>query len=109
MEQKRVNHLEQIPLEDWGKTPTSSKKLVEEMTQQIEQQENKLTEVLTVQEQLLEKINRTSKNSSSPPSRSNALGYSVDEAKHYIQNIQSANIWRRTSFYSQSEAGSVGC
>jgi Transposase IS66 family/Family of unknown function (DUF6444) len=68
MEGKRVNHLEQIPPEDWGKTPTSVKKLVEEMAQQIEQLELKLTEVLTVQEQLLEKINRTSENSSSPPS-----------------------------------------
>ena len=68
MEEKRVNHLEQIPQEDWGKTPTSVKKLVEEMAQQIEQLELKLTEVLTVQEQLLEKINRTSVNSSSPPS-----------------------------------------
>ncbi len=68
MEQKRVNHLEQIPQEDWGKTLTSVKKLVEEMAQQIEQQEKKIAEVLTVQEQLLEKINRTSVNSSSPPS-----------------------------------------
>ena len=68
MEQKRVNHLEQIPKEDWGKTPTSVKKLVEEMAQQIEQQEKKLAEVLIVQEQLLEKVNRTSENSSSPPS-----------------------------------------
>jgi transposase len=68
MEEKRVNHLEQIPREDWGKTPTSVKKLVEEMAQQIEQQAKKLTEVLTVQEQLLEKISQTSKNSSSPPS-----------------------------------------
>ncbi len=38
------------------------------MAQQIEEQEKKLTEVLTVQEQLLEKINQTSKNSSLPPS-----------------------------------------
>ncbi|AFZ28439.1 Transposase IS66 family (plasmid) [Cylindrospermum stagnale PCC 7417] len=68
MEQKRLNHVEQIPAEDWGKTPTSVKKLVEEMAQQIEQQSKKLTEVLSVQEQLLEKINRTSVNSSSPPS-----------------------------------------
>jgi hypothetical protein len=74
MEHKRVNHLEQIPSEDWGKTPTSVKKLVEEMAQQIEQQEKKLTEVLTVQEQLLEKVNRTSENSSSPPS-SNPPGF----------------------------------
>jgi hypothetical protein len=72
MEEKRVNHLEQIPPEDWEKTPTSVKKLVEAMAQQIEQQEKKLTEVLTVQQQLLEKINRTSENSSSPPSRNPA-------------------------------------
>jgi transposase len=68
MEVDLVNHLEQISPEDWGKTPTSVKKLVEEMAQQIEEQEKKLTEVLTVQEQLLEKINQTSKNSSLPPS-----------------------------------------
>ncbi|MBD2628464.1 DUF6444 domain-containing protein [Trichormus variabilis] len=68
MEQKRVNHLEQIPPEDWGKTPTSIKKVVEEMAQRIEQREQQLTKVLTVQEQLLEKINITSKNSSSPAS-----------------------------------------
>ncbi|BAZ65454.1 MAG: hypothetical protein KME28_04945 [Pelatocladus maniniholoensis HA4357-MV3] len=40
MEQKRVNHVEQIPPKDWGKTPTSVKKLMEDMAQQIEQQEN---------------------------------------------------------------------
>ncbi|WP_375495060.1 DUF6444 domain-containing protein [uncultured Nostoc sp.] len=68
MEHKRVNHIDKIPTEDWGKTPTRVKKLVEEMAQQIEQQEKKLAEVLTAQEQLLEKINQTSKNSSSPPS-----------------------------------------
>lgn len=68
MEQKLVNYVEQLPPEDWGKTPLSVKKLVEEMAQQIEQQEKKLTEVLTVQEQLLEKVNQTSKNSSLPPS-----------------------------------------
>jgi hypothetical protein len=39
------------------------------MAQQIEQLKKQLTEVLTVQEQLLEKVNQTSKNSSLPPSR----------------------------------------
>ena len=53
MEQKLVNYKEQIPLEDWEKTPISVQKLVEEMAQQIEKLEKKLTEVLTVQEQLL--------------------------------------------------------
>ncbi|MCC5644340.1 hypothetical protein LC607_15600 [Nostoc sp. CHAB 5824] len=51
MEQKRLNHLDQISPDDWGKTPPSVKKLVEEMAQQIKRQENKLAEVLTVQEQ----------------------------------------------------------
>ena len=68
MEHKCANQLEQISQEDWEKTPTSVKKLVEEMAQQIEQQEKKIAEVLTAQEQLLEKINQTSKNSSLPPS-----------------------------------------
>ena len=68
MEERLVNYVEQIPPEDWGKTPISVKKLVEEMAQQIKEQEKKLTEVLTVQEQLLEKVNQTSKNSSLPPS-----------------------------------------
>ncbi|WP_414528588.1 IS66 family transposase [Nodularia chucula] len=81
MEFTCVNHLEQIPPEDWGKTPTSVKKLVEEMAQQIEQQSKKLTQVLTVQEQLLEKINRTSVNSSSPPS-SDPPGFGKKPAKH---------------------------
>ena len=67
MEERQVNYVEQIPPEDWGKTPISVKKLVEEMAQQIKEQEKKLTEVLTVQEQLLEKVNQTSKNSSLPP------------------------------------------
>ena len=55
MELERVSHLEQISPNHWGKTPTSVKKLVEEMAQKIEQQEKKLTEVLTVQEQLHQK------------------------------------------------------
>ncbi|WP_353737552.1 MULTISPECIES: DUF6444 domain-containing protein [unclassified Microcystis] len=38
------------------------------MVLQIEQQDQRLKEVLTVQEQLLEKINSSSKNSSLPPS-----------------------------------------
>jgi hypothetical protein len=42
------------------------KKLVESMAQRLENQGKQLEEVVAVQEQLLEKINRTSKNSSSP-------------------------------------------
>jgi hypothetical protein len=61
-------YLEQISPSDWETTPSTVKKLVEEMAQQIEKQEKQLAEVLAFQQQVLEKINRTSNNSSSPPS-----------------------------------------
>jgi len=68
MEEKRPPYVEQIPLVDWEKTPASVQKLVEGMGQQIESLEKQLVDVLALQQQLLEKANRTSKNSSSPPS-----------------------------------------
>ena len=68
MEQECPSCLQQIPPEDWKKTPASVKKLVEEMGQRIETLEKQQAELLLVQQQLLEKVNRTSKNSSSPPS-----------------------------------------
>ena len=61
--------LEEIPPEDWEKTPSSVKKLVEDMVERIENLEKQQAGVLGVQQQLLEKVNRTSKNSSSPPSQ----------------------------------------
>ena len=68
MEQQRPAYLEQISQEDWEKTPASVKKLVEETVQRIERLEQQQSELLAVQQQLLEKVQRTSKNSSSPPS-----------------------------------------
>lgn len=68
MEEQRPSYLEQICRQDWERTPTSVKKLVEEMELRTESLEKQLAEVLAVQQQLLEKANRTSKNSSSPPS-----------------------------------------
>ncbi|MBW4503639.1 MAG: hypothetical protein KME57_29765 [Scytonema hyalinum WJT4-NPBG1] len=56
MEKKRPACVEQIPLVDWEKTPASVQKLVEGMGQQIESLEKQLTEVLTVQEQLLTQV-----------------------------------------------------
>lgn len=53
---------------DWEKTPASVKKLVEKMGQQIKQSEKELADLEAQQQELLEKINRTSLNSSSPPS-----------------------------------------
>ena len=53
---------------DWEKTPASVKKLLEQMGQHIKQSEKELAELKAQQQELLEKINRTSKNSSAPPS-----------------------------------------
>lgn len=72
MKQKRPSYAEQIPRVDWEKTPASVQKLVEGMGEQIESLEKQLAEVLTVQQELLEKASRTSKNSSSPPSADQA-------------------------------------
>lgn len=69
MEQQRPAYLQQIPQEDWEKTPVSVKKLAVEMAQRMEKLEQQQTELLAVQQQLSEKVNRTSKNSSSPPSQ----------------------------------------
>ena len=69
MDLQRPPYLQVLPQEDWEKTPASVKKLVEEMAQAIEKQSKQLGELLAVQEQLLEKLNRTSQNSSSPPSQ----------------------------------------
>gem|GEM_PF-1053370 len=57
----------EIPNSDWEKTPTSVKELVEKMGQRIKQSEKELSEKVAQNEELLEKINRTSNNSSSPP------------------------------------------
>ncbi|KAB8316714.1 IS66 family transposase [Tolypothrix campylonemoides VB511288] len=53
---------------DWEKTPASVKQLVERMGLHIKELEKRLGDLEAKQQELLEKINRTSKNSSSPPS-----------------------------------------
>ncbi len=58
----------EIPDSDWEKTPTSVKQLVEKMGHCTKELEKKLADLETKQQELLEKINCTSKNSSSPPS-----------------------------------------
>ncbi|GET38413.1 transposase IS66 [Microseira wollei NIES-4236] len=68
MEDPRKSIIEQIPPDDWEKTPASVKKMVELMAQRIDSLEQQALELLSLQQQLLEKVNKTSKNSSSPPS-----------------------------------------
>jgi hypothetical protein len=69
MEQTRSAYLQQIPLSDWEKTPDSVKRLMEEMAQRLEKLEQQQVEVKAAQQQLLEKVSQTSKNSSLPPSQ----------------------------------------
>lgn len=57
-----------IPNSDWDLTPGSVKELVEKLGQRIKQSEQDLANIEAQNQELLEKINRTSKNSSSPPS-----------------------------------------
>jgi predicted RNA-binding Zn-ribbon protein involved in translation (DUF1610 family) len=53
---------------DWEKTPASVKQLVEKMEQYIKESDKRFADLEAKYQELLEKINRTSKNSSSPPS-----------------------------------------
>ncbi|MDF5728065.1 MAG: IS66 family transposase [Rhizonema sp. PD38] len=58
----------EIPNSDWEKTPPSVKELVEKMGQRLKQSEKELADKEAQKQELIEKINRTSNNSSSPPS-----------------------------------------
>ena len=58
----------EIPNSDWDSTPASVKELVEKLGQRIKKSEEELASSEARNQELLEKINRTSKNSSSPPS-----------------------------------------
>lgn len=58
----------EIPNSDWEKTPLSVKELVEKLGQLVRQSEQELADKESQNQELLEKINRTSNNSSSPPS-----------------------------------------
>ena len=68
MDQNCLTYGIEISDSDWEKTPTSVKQLVERMRQHIKELEQRLADVEARQQELLEKINCTSKNSSSPPS-----------------------------------------
>jgi len=53
---------------DWEGTPASVKQLVEKIGQQMKQSDQELADLKAQYQELLEKINSTSRNSSSPPS-----------------------------------------
>jgi len=58
----------EISNSDWEGTPANVKQLVEKMGQQIKQSDQELADLKAQYQELLEKINSTSRNSSSPPS-----------------------------------------
>ena len=58
----------EISESDWEKTPPRVKQLVEKMEQYIKETEKRLADKEGKEQELLEKINTSSKNSSSPPS-----------------------------------------
>ncbi len=68
MDENCPAYIQQISPEDWERTPPSVKKLVEQKAPGIGQLEKKLYELQAEQQQLIEKNDRTSKNSSVPPS-----------------------------------------
>lgn len=53
MEKQPPDYLQQIPPEDWEKTPASVKKLVEGMGQGIGKLEQQVAELVAVQKQLI--------------------------------------------------------
>jgi transposase len=62
MEILRSELREQISQQDWEKTPTSVKNLVEVLGERIEQLEQQVIQLQSLQQQLQEKVTRTSKN-----------------------------------------------
>ena len=68
MDSNCLAYIQQISPLYWETTPASVKKLVGEIAVGIGQLEKKVVELEATQQHLLEQINRTSKNSSVPPS-----------------------------------------
>ncbi len=70
MDEKHLRSIPGIDADDWEQTPVSVTKVVEQLVlkvEQVEQLEQRLKELEIENQQLREKINRTSKNSHSPP------------------------------------------
>jgi len=67
MEEQLSNSIEAISQEDWE--PASVKRLVEEIAKRARQLEEQLRELQAEHQLLQEQVNRTSANSSQPPSQ----------------------------------------
>jgi transposase/IS1 family transposase len=67
MEEKQLLATNAIDTEDWKQTPASVKKLVVQLSIQLEQLAQKLQDLQQSNQDLQEKVNRNSRNSHSPP------------------------------------------
>jgi len=76
MEEQLSNSIEAISQEDWERTPASVKRLVEEIAKRARQLEEQLRELQAEHQLLQEQVNRTSANSSQPPSQDPPKGFS---------------------------------
>ena len=68
MEEQRPSYTEAISTEDWKRTPTSVKQLVEELSKRLEKLEQQHQDLQNQQQVLQEQLNRNSSNSSQSPS-----------------------------------------
>jgi len=75
MEEQLSNSIEAISQEDWERTPASVKRLVEEIAKRARQLEEQLRELQAEHQLLQEQVNRTSANSSQPPSQDPPKGF----------------------------------
>ena len=71
---------------DWENTPASVKQLVEKMGQQIKESEKRLADLEAQQQELLEKINSSSKNSSSPHHQTHPMLKSVKKRRRAVKS-----------------------
>lgn len=94
---------------DWEKTPANVKELVEKMGQHIKKSDELLAEQEAKHQELLEKINRTSKNSSSPPSSDplHAKKHQEKKKSGKKRGGQPGHVGHSRELYELSECESV--
>lgn len=80
MDEQGPGNSQQIAQEDWERTPTSVKQMVEQMSQRLVKLEQEVAELKSQNQLLLEQVNRKSSNSSQAPS-SDPPGVPKDQRK----------------------------
>ncbi|MEH1790980.1 MAG: IS66 family transposase [Nostoc sp.] len=109
MEENSLTYAIEISSWDWEKTPASVKQLVERMRQEKKESEQRLADLEAKYQELLEKINRTSKNSSSAPSTDPASAPKQQKKKKsgFGRGGQPGHKGQSRLLYEESECNSV--